>query len=380
MERNPVGKEVIHFSYGKGIIKKLENDRISVFFYDESEIKMFPYPYSIGNGLQFCEEIIQDIEYPVEIEIVEEHKDVDNNVFEISILESHWKKDDLLYFPYFKMEIKNISPMIIREIYADILFSNKDDRELWSEHNKQILEKTENPVNPGKTIIVEFRGGIGYTDRLDADRLPAITSEIYLNNYYCGEIKIRKAYSSPNALYFFNDYVKYDKYNFMRLDSRKLHITVTANFWNKNYDIFAPFLRLEVFNQTQYDLNDLSLKVVFINRQNNESWGEVTNDVIKLYQKPLKPGYKKLVFIKCDLGYKSQFSEKSLPSIAAKIYVNDLFYGEIDIDKSYEYLDIHQDLMIKNHDVKVSSEVTVEEQSIITLEDVLVKSFYILTF
>ena len=375
MERNPVGKEVIHFSYGRGIIKKLEHEKISVLFYEKDAIIKFHYPLCMGGVLNFCEERIQDIEYPTEVEIVEEHKDIDNTKFDILILESHWKNDGSLYLPYIKLEIKNKTSIDVKKIYVEIVFINKDNRELWSETDRMIIDRNDYPIKPKESTIAEFYGGIGYSEALSTERLPIISSEIYLNNHYCGEVKIRQAYSSPTIMRIYKDYVKYERYSFTRLDDRKLQLVVTANHWRKNYDIYAPFLRIEVFNQTEYDLNDLSLKTVFINQYNNESWGETIEGIINPNQKPLKPGYKKPVFIRCNLGYKSMFSVEHLPLIIAKLYINDVFYGEINIEKTYTYIELRQELMTYDDELLFPEE-TDDEQSVITVEDVVVKSLF----
>ena len=80
-----------------------------------------------------------------------------------------------------------------------------------------------------------------------------------------------------------------------------------------------------------------------------ESWTEASYTAVSS-SVPLRLGFSASAFLKGNHGYKSMISKESLPELTADIYINDSFYGSVEIKREYDGATVEEPL-VKNVEI-----------------------------
>lgn len=126
-------------------------------------------------------------------------------------------------------------------------------------------------------------------------------------------------------------------------------VEVTCNCWSKytsvgGSSLYTPYLKLNVTNRQSSSVSRVVVKVVFYNEAEKSMWSDETDYLVSGSDDPLKSGYSKTAFVRSSVGYRSQPSANSLPEITADVYINDDYYGSIDVKRSFSETTVSQQL------------------------------------
>lgn len=100
--------------------------------------------------------------------------------------------------------------------------------------------------------------------------------------------------------------------------------------------MLVPNLVLKVKNISSTDINKLVIKATFI-KSNNEVFGTYFDYAISSsYDTPLKPEQSIISIISSNIGLSDPYgyTQYNLPSLKAEIYINDIFYKSVWINKN----------------------------------------------
>jgi len=131
--------------------------------------------------------------------------------------------------------------------------------------------------------------------------------------------------------------------------SEEFAVEVVCNCWSRNTSmggssLYTPYLKLNVTNQKTSSVSRVVLKVVFYDEAKKSLWSDETEYLVSSSDDPLKSGYKKTAYVRSSVGYRSQPSVSSLPSVTADVYINDQYYGSIAVNCSYSETSVSQKL------------------------------------
>lgn len=107
----------------------------------------------------------------------------------------------------------------------------------------------------------------------------------------------------------------------------------SGEFGNK---LLSPKVKLKFKNISDKPIERMEVKISYLNTATKEVFGEDWTYVIGYSDTPLQPGYSKTAYLRCSVGYTSSAAVYNLPSLVGDIYVNDIFYKKINIEKEYK--------------------------------------------
>ncbi len=117
-------------------------------------------------------------------------------------------------------------------------------------------------------------------------------------------------------------------------------VEVITNCWTKSTSmggsyLYVPYLKIKVTNNKTSSVTKLKVKVVFYDESSKSVWSDESTTIVSSSDTPLNPGYNKIAYVQASVGYRSQISIYSLPYITGEVYVNDLYYGDVEIARTY---------------------------------------------
>ncbi len=116
---------------------------------------------------------------------------------------------------------------------------------------------------------------------------------------------------------------------------KRIKLDIESAYWDINNQLYTPHIKIRITNKSRKTIESIRIKAIFYNTIEKDLWG-TDYDYIS-YSSPLKPRYSKLLFLSSSIGYHSMLNVDSLPYINAHIFVDDNYYGEISISKTYDY-------------------------------------------
>lgn len=250
-----------------------------------------------------------------------------------------------LYVPYLKLNVLNQSGTPLKRSSLKVVFYNEKEKIVWSDESDYLVSSSDSPVQHGYSKTAFIKSSVGYRSQISVTSLPEITAEVYLDDEYIGTVKINNTYSETRL----ND--KLTKVEKTQEDASASDTTdpfevyVTTNCWAANTGtttLYTPYLKLKVINQQGVPATSIKTQVVFYNDAEKDIWSDETDHLLSSSDTPLKHGYGKVSYVRSSVGYRSQISVSSLPSVTAEIYVNDELYGSVKINNTYNETTISQ--------------------------------------
>ena len=264
--------------------------------------------------------------------------------FLVFIRGNYWKKGQRLYTPHLKIDVTNQNLIPVNDITIKTVFYDVDDTEIWSEEKNNLITSSNIPLRYGYKKTAFVSSGVGYESRLDEDILPNLIAEIFVNDKSYGIVNVEKSYDDYYRHY---ELVKKEnpvKSNFKRRSHRDFFVLVEGNYWEKttsyfsnNGGIYAPKLKLKVINQLNESAEELDVKVAFYDEDNKKFWDEQSSTLVSHSSEPLPTGFGKTAFIHANLGYTNKIPDNLLPKLIAEVYINEKYYGYINVKKTYAY-------------------------------------------
>lgn len=264
------------------------------------------------------------------------------------IVISCWTKSQDLYVPYLKIDITNQQKTLADSINVKVVFTNSVKMELWSEVVDHLIGPSDTPLKTGYKKSSFIRGTKGYTDKIDEDDLPGLMAEVFINGESYGEIAVQQTYEYEVIDQPLKEKQKADDEKYTKKDNRDFYPIVKAAIWEnvggntsiltgtKADDLFAPSIQIDVINQKENEAKNISVKAVFYDLENKNLWSDATVNLVSSSDTPLKQGFRKTAFLKASVGYGNQIDKRRLPKIDAEIYINDVFYGSVLVDQTYD--------------------------------------------
>ena len=254
---------------------------------------------------------------------------------------------DDLYAPCIQIDVINQKEEPVASIIVKAIFYDMNGHNLWSHTSVNLISSGETPLKQGYRKTAFLNASVGYRKMLKEEELPAIATEIYINNILYGTVMVPQSYESTandkpltqGELVFKNDFVKKNDMGF--------YPVIKQRCWTKNSSIYAPYIRLDIMNQLEEPAGSIRLKAIFYDETKKESWTEASYTAITS-SVPLRPGFSVSAFLKGSHGYKSMITTGSLPSLTADIYINDIFYGSVRIKREYDGAIVEEPLVKKD--------------------------------
>lgn len=264
--------------------------------------------------------------------------------YEVTVVGNCWAANSgyggsSLYTPYLKLNVKNLGSNSVSRITVKVVFYNEAEKSVWSEESDYLVGSSDDPLRAGYSKTSYVRSSVGYRSKIDAYRLPTITAEVYVNDVLYGEIKVDNTYSANTVSQSLTQASTKTASNTFATDD-PYGVVATAAYWNTNTGmngtkLYTPYMKIRVTNQQTSAASKLQVKVVFINESDNSVWDDNTTYLVGYSDTPLRTGYNKTAYVYADVGYRSKPNTYQLPNVSAQVYVNDVYYGKVTIDKSY---------------------------------------------
>lgn len=283
-----------------------------------------------------------------------------------------WSQSQNLYVPYLKIDITNQQEVPANNIKVKAIFTDKVNKVSWSEITDSLISAGETPLKKGFKKTSFIRASRGYRGRIDESSLPVIVAEVFINDAYYGETTIKQSYDSSKIEQELKISENDADEEYVRIDERPFYPIVKAKHWEnvggqfsiwtgrRSDDLYGPSVQIDIVNQEEAPAKNISVKAIFYDLNNKNLWSHTSENIISSSDTPLKQGYHKTAFLKSSVGYRSRISESGLPKIVAEIYINDSFYGIVEVDrtfsfKSYDYPLTKDALEFENDFVKKNS-------------------------
>ena len=260
---------------------------------------------------------------------------LDDRNYGLIVTQSRWKHDDSLYVPYLKIDVLNQTMDSRSNIDLKVVFYDLENKNVWSEASSTVIGSGDYLL-PGFKKTAFMSGSQGYSNQISENSLPKLSAEVFINGQCYGQVAVERTYSITEKKIHIRKSSSSDDDKFERKTDKDFYPIVTTSCWSKSLNLFVPYLKIDVTNQNNAPVSDIKLKVIFTNKEKKEIWSEVSDVLIGSSNTPLKGGYKKTSFIKASKGYTGQISENSLPQITAEVYINGDYYGEIEIERTYQ--------------------------------------------
>lgn len=261
----------------------------------------------------------------------------------------YWKKSEELFVPSLMIDVINQKSEPADFIFIQAVFYDMKARNLWSASTSFLVLSGNTPLKQGYRKTAFLKASVGYENQIDKDTLPEITAEIYINGGFYGTTTIDTDYEyneydkplNENPVTVDNDYV--------RVNSQDFRPVIKQNKWGKNSNIYSPFLQLDIINQQEVPANQLDIDVHFYHTSQSESWGHYTDSILPT-SILLRPGFNISAFVKCPTGYEGMLKAEDLPDIAASVYINSIYYGNVMINRSYNNKSLSEPLTVYETD------------------------------
>lgn len=186
---------------------------------------------------------------------------------------------------------------------------------------------------------------VGYPSKPSENNLPVVIAEVYVNGMLYGRVGIERTFTEKEGSYILSgDYNPGDDEVITFENNDPFGAVVTASYWGTNtgltgQTLYVPYIKLKVTNQEDEPAKKISVKAVFLSEADQSVFGDASTTLVSSSDIPLKRGYNKTAYLRSNVGYKGQISTASLPTIVAEIYINDEYYGKININNTYELYD-----------------------------------------
>lgn len=246
-----------------------------------------------------------------------------------------------LYVPYLKVNVTNRMATASGRIVVNVVFYNEAERSVWSDETSYLVSGSDDPLKPGYNKTAFVTSSVGYRSQVSTSQLPGVTAEIYVNDVLYGSVSVEKTYSERSvSIALDGKTAAKGASDFRFATDDPFGVVVEAAYWGTNtgytgQTLYVPYLKIRVTNQNSGPATRIVVKAVFNNDSDKSVLDDATSYLVSSSDRPLKTGYNKTAFIRADVGYRSQISVSYLPDISADIYVNDEYYGKVNIRKSY---------------------------------------------
>lgn len=114
-----------------------------------------------------------------------------------------------------------------------------------------------------------------------------------------------------------------------------LKVEVEEAYWHLNNAVYTPFLKVRITNISEYKIQRPSVQASFYNLLDKSCWGNDVDIESSNAKQSLRPGYSRMYTLKSENGYEDKVTKESLPEISAQLFVNNHYYGVVEIEKSY---------------------------------------------
>jgi len=117
-------------------------------------------------------------------------------------------------------------------------------------------------------------------------------------------------------------------------------VTSIETLWAWQTDIggkrlLSPQIKITLKNVSKKDISSLYVKASFVNKQTKEVFGDGLDYIVSSVEAPLKSGYSKTARISADVGYTNDSIALNFPELSVDIYINDVFYKQVQVEKIY---------------------------------------------
>lgn len=116
-------------------------------------------------------------------------------------------------------------------------------------------------------------------------------------------------------------------------------VTVSVNNWIANtgwgQTLYCPNLQIKVTNNQSSSASRITVHVIFYDESEKSVWSDETSYLVSSSDSPLASGYSKTAYVTSSVGYTSKPSTSRLATVKAEIYVNDVLYKTVNINKTF---------------------------------------------
>ncbi len=274
-----------------------------------------------------------------------------------------------LYVPYVKVNVTNNKKEAVSKITVKVVFYDETEKSIFSDETSYLVSSSDDPLKPGFNKTAYIKASVGYRSKLSESMLPAITAEVYVNDMLYGQIDIAKTYTEKTVSQVLaggTSQAADEKFSFDTNDP--YGVVVTASYWTANtgytgQTLYVPYLKVKVTNQEEKAAEKIVVKAVFIDESDQSVFDDETEYLISYSDTPLKTGYNKTAFIRAGVGYRKQLPVEYLPSIKAEIYVNDDYYGKVEINNVYQEETLNIALSKEKSESETDSSVAVDKDN-----------------
>lgn len=261
----------------------------------------------------------------------------DDDGYRLYIEDARWILDGTSYVPYLKIVTVKYGLESDSKINIKVVFYESGKKKLWAEDADYDRDPDKWKVF-GLFRVSSFFSSQGYRNKISSSSLPKIYAEIFVNDEYYGGSSINCSYEQiqqETLLLKFSAIESEGAY--IRKTQRPFYPIVTTKYWKKENELFVPYLKIDVLNQTREPAELIFIKAVFYDMKNRNLWSSSFSRLVSPGNTPLKQGYRKTAFLKASVGYEKQIDKEHLPEITAEIYINGVFYGTTTVDAGYDY-------------------------------------------
>lgn len=253
-----------------------------------------------------------------------------------------------LYVPYVKVNVTNKKTEAVSKITVKVVFYDETEKSIMSDETSYLVSSSDDPLKPEYSKTAFIKASVGYRSKLNESKLPTITAEVYVNDMLYGQVEIAKTYNEKTVSQFLTGEQSANETETPTFETNDpFGVVITASYWGANtgytgQTLYVPYVKVKVTNQQESPAEKIVVKAVFLNESDQSVLDDESDYLISYSDTPLKTGYNKTSYMRAGVGYKRQIPTENLPTVKAEIYVNDEYYGKVDINNTYqeETLDI----------------------------------------
>ena len=268
-----------------------------------------------------------------------------------------------LYVPYVKVNVTNKKAEAVSKITVKVVFYDETEKSIMSDETSYLVSSSDDPLKPEYSKTAFVKASVGYRSKLSESKLPAITAEVYVNDMLYGQVEIAKTYSEKTVSQFLTG-----EQTSAETEMPVFDVVITASYWGANtgytgQTLYVPYIKVKVTNQQEKAAEKIVVKAVFLNESDQSVLDDESDYLVSYSDTPLKTGYNKTSYMRAGVGYKRQIPTENLPTVKAEIYINDEYYGKVDINNTYQEETLDIALSKENSESESDSSVAIDAEN-----------------
>lgn len=267
--------------------------------------------------------------------------------YKVEIIANCWTANtglggSTLYVPYVKVNVTNQKKDPVNKVTVKVVFCDETEKSIMSDETSYLVSSSDDPLKPEYSKVAFVKASVGYRSKLNESKLPSITADIYINDMFYGQVEIAKTYSEKVVSQVLTGAQNASENETPIFETNDpFGVVITASYWGANtgytgQTLYVPYVKVKVTNQEEKAAEKIVVKAVFLNESDQSVLDDESDYLISYGDTPLKTGYNKTSYMRAGVGYKRQIPIENLPTVKAEIYINDDYYGKVEINNTYE--------------------------------------------